>query len=922
MSVLHKIQGFGQSVWLNYLRRAFLESGELSDLLSVGISGITSSPALFAKAITHSADYDQVLQQQVAAGMPVKSIFEALLVDDMQRAADCLHPAHERSGGLDGFVSMELDPAWMYDAMNMVAEAQRLLRAVDRSNVMIEIPATEAGFEAIQALTADGVSINVTHIFAVEQYELASKAYTAGLETFVKTHSAWRIAPSSVASFSLNRIDSYVDALLKEAGLVELCGLTAIALAKVAYGRYQALFQGPQWEALAKFGARPLRLKWTRLTPRQFHYDELHYVLALIGPDTVTTLSPATLNALREHAAIAPTLENWMQRAPDHLAQIKGSGIDLAEVARALQRNSLAAYDRQFQELINSVGQKRQQLEEGWQRLHAALGEYEPIVDKALQQVCERHLIRRLWAEDVTLWPQKKTNGRHLGWLKSVTRMQENAPHLLKFTRQLRQDGFTSVLIVGMGHAVTAGDVLVRMLGQESTLHPWRRGHEALFVRTLDTIDPAAVRQQVNQLNMQRTLVVLAGKTGMCRETQALARYLAARVGVVVGDDAVSSHFAAITTRGSWLANWASTHNLRNIFYDDPAIDEAFAALSYFGLVPAALAGVDVLSILDQALAMQGNASSCNWPTRGDNMAAQLGTILAILTKAGRNKLTLILSPSVLPFGHWVARFVATGIGKQEQGIVPIVEESVGEPAVYGADRFFVHVRLRGEGQHDAPLAAIQAAGHPLVTIHLTDPCELGGWFFVWEMALAVAAVQLHVNPFTQPQLAFIESQTSQVLANFAQNGSWPLSKAAPISWESLDTFLSKAESGDFVALQVFAPRSVENDRVLGSLQCRIRDRYQLATTVDYEPASHHTNSLLHNGGAKGGHFVQFIGPMPVPDEMIPTARNLPPDAPSFGALQRAQALAVRGLLREQGRPFMRFYCEKGIALDVLPLVD
>ncbi|MEZ4644127.1 MAG: bifunctional transaldolase/phosoglucose isomerase [Chloroflexota bacterium] len=927
MTNLHTFAQLGQSVWLNYLRRAFLESGELADVLELGVCGITSTPALFAKAITHSSDYDQVLQRLSAAGVPVKKMYEALLIDDMQRAADRLHGAHEASDGLDGFVSMELDPAWMHDTVNMVAEAQRLLRAIDRVNVMIEVPATPAGIEAIRILTTDGVSLNATHIFSVDVYEQVAQAYIDGLEAYFQTHSVWRIAPSSVASFSLSRTDTAVDELLAAQGRFDLQGRTAIALAKIAYGRFQSVFTGPRWQKLVKHGGRPLRLKWTRTTPYQFHYTDTHYVEALIGPDTVITLSPVTLNAMREHGRIETTLFNWQERAQDHLATIADLGIDLDAITTHLQAASLAAYDRQFQTLIHSVSKKREQLESGWQRLDVRLGAYQPTVNETLSRLCTDRVVSRFWRHDRSLWKGIAPGvADRLGWLHVVEAMQENLDRLNTFAKTMHEEGFTQVLLVGSGGATSPGNMFSRIFGKGAALLSWQQYQPGLTLRVLDTTDPVMIRHQVNQLHLPQTLFIIADKAGHDRETRALFNYLYTRLRTVFGHDQAGKHFVAITDIGSPLAEVAYNYRFRDIFLDDPAISEPYGALSYLGLVPAALLGVNVAQILDQALAMQCNASSCNCPSAGDNLGAQLGVILATLAQAGRDKLTLVMSPAIAPFADWIEQLVATSTGKAGRGLVPVVHEPLGTPAVYGDDRLFVQMRLRGEDAADmaadAALAVLQAAGHPLVKIHLQEPAELGGCLFSWQMATAVAAHQLRLDPFAQPDIDETEQFTEQLLEAYQEQGHLPAGKAAPIATTSLEAFLATVKPGDYVALQAYVPATPETDAVLQSLRTHIRDEYHLATTVGYGPRYLHTTGQLQKGCRKCGHFIQLTTPLPADDVPIPDEPGKLDGSLTFGTLRLAQALADGQALLESGRHLLRFHVQGGMTTELAVLLN
>jgi transaldolase/transaldolase/glucose-6-phosphate isomerase len=358
MTKLHDIQKLGQSTWLNYVNRSYICSGGLRECIDMGIEGILAGAVGFEETIRNEDDYDEDIRTQMRAGMPATRIHEALIADDIQRSADLLHKIFEESEGLNGVASLEIDPALADDSDSTVATVRQMLMRIDRGNAMVEIPATLPGSEAILRLTRDGININATHVFSVSVFERVAQAYIAGLERFFKTHSVWRMTPTSVSSFSIGPIDEAVDAQLDDLGRPELKGKTAIALARVLYARYIDIFSGPRWEALAAHGARPLRPKWTDLTVRSDDLSPTAYIDALIGPGTVVALKPEEMELLMEEANVARTLLRNTDVAEEHLAKIAELNIDLERVADELQEKSLERADNQYQSLIASVIQK------------------------------------------------------------------------------------------------------------------------------------------------------------------------------------------------------------------------------------------------------------------------------------------------------------------------------------------------------------------------------------------------------------------------------------------------------------------------------------------------------------------------------------------------------------------------------------
>lgn len=908
MISLQALNAFGQSAWLNYLRRAFLESGELGDLLEEGIGGVTSTQALFAKAISHSSDYDDGLLHLLAQGKPLAAIHEMLVIDDMQRAADALHPVHEASGGLDGYVSVELDPAVIDDAVQTAAVARSRLRAVDRGNAMIEIPATPAGIEAVRELTSDGVCVNVTHVFSLAAYEQAAAAYLTGLEQFFETHTVWRIAPASVVSFSLNRIDRVVDEELARLGQEQLQGRAAIALAKMVYGRYQQIFSGPRWEKLARRGARPLRLKWTRTTPRNFAYSDLHYVEALIGPDTVMTFSPVTLNAFRQRGMAAPTLTQHTDQAQKLLVSLAALDIDLEAIAARLQQESLANFRQQHQDLLRSVRQKQNQLQAGWQRMEMELGELETAVASHTTTLCRQRVPSRLWYHDHTLWPPALA-GDQLGWLHIVETMQENLGRLQTLVQDVHKLGFTAAVLLGTGGASLPGQALAQML-------PQPRG---LTLHVLDNTHPTAIRHLARQIQPDKTLFIVADKSGETVATMALFRHFYNLAADAVGQGTARMHFAAITDNGSPLHTLAGKFRFRHVFLNDPFIPEAFGALSYFGLVPAALAGVNVAAVLDNALAMVVNASSCNCAATGDNLSAWLGVVLATLVETGRDKLTLLAPPELAPMARWIGRLVAGSLGKEQKGLVPIVDEPLRETAVYGPDRAFIY--LNKEGADPLPiLPSIQAAGHPVITLRWQDMADVGGQFFMWQMAVAVAAHLLQINPFSRPSVALIQRRAQELLDLYQQQGRLPPGKSALVNGRALEAFLAQLQPGDYVAVQAFVPPTAENEQILQDFCAGLRQRQEAPVLLSYGPAYLYDDAQLYQGGPRRGYFLQLTTPLPLEDVHIPDVAGEPGTSLSFGVLTMAQALADGQVLARSWRHMIRFHLPNGVQ-DLRPLL-
>ncbi len=349
----------GQSVWYDNISRTELTDGTLQGLIAAGIvRGVTNNPTIFEKAISGSTAYDSDIQRLDAKGLEAKTVYEALAMDDVRSAADLLQPVHTASRGSDGFVSLEVSPRLAHDAEGSVAEAKRLYQAIDRSNAMIKIPATAEGCLAIEELIATGVPVNVTLMFSQSHYDQAAHAYIRGLERALADGRSLEAIPS-VASVFVSRIDVIVDALLQEQGArTDLLGKAAIANAKILYHRFREVFTGPQWETLAARGANVQRPLWASTSTKNPAYRDVMYVEELIGPQTVSTMPPKTIEAFRDHGCVARTIDRGLAQARTVLSALAEAGIDMEQIGTRLQEEGIAAFDAAFAKLLKKLDPK------------------------------------------------------------------------------------------------------------------------------------------------------------------------------------------------------------------------------------------------------------------------------------------------------------------------------------------------------------------------------------------------------------------------------------------------------------------------------------------------------------------------------------------------------------------------------------
>lgn len=543
----------------------------------------------------------------------------------------------------------------------------------------------------------------------------------------------------------------------------------------------------------------------------------------------------------------------------------------------------------------------------------STLGGYQEIVDKALNEIKVAEILRRIWAHDYTVWasdPQEITN--RLGWLHSPENMPAHIAGIQRLVADVRGSGYTHVLLLGMGGSSLAPEVFSNVFGHD---------HDGLELAVLDSTDPGTVDAFANELDLKNTLFVVSTKSGGTVETLSFFKYFYNRTLQVVGEESTGEHFVAITDEGSKLHKMAHDYDFRATFLNDPNIGGRYSALSYFGLLPAGLVGVDLEHLLERAQTMASSSERHNYPVDGDDLAGPLGVIMGELSKAGRDKVTLITSPELANFGDWVEQLIAESTGKNGKGILPVVGERVGRPQVYGEDRLFAYLRLADDDTYDGLVEALVQAGHPLITLHLKDRYDLGGQFFLWEMATAVAGNRLGIQPFDQPNVEAAKILARQMVATYQKEGELPAGDTTPLTVNALLEFLSQGQAGDYIALQAYIQPTANAHAVLEALRQRLRNRTQLATSLGFGPRFLHSTGQLHKGDAGNGLFIQFIS-LSSDDLPIPNEAGKDDSSISFGVLKAAQALGDAQALRDAGRRVIQFQLDGDVTAALQEIVN
>jgi transaldolase/glucose-6-phosphate isomerase len=918
-SKIIKLTELGQSLWYDYMERRIIENGELAGLIDQGdVRGLTSNPSIFNHAIAESKDYDSALIPMSWAEYTDKALLEQLMIEDIMRVADLLRPLFDKTHGGDGFVSLEVRPDLAYETEKTTAEVKRLWGIVNRPNLMIKIPATKAGLPAIRQSIAAGYNVNITLIFAIERYQEVMDAYLSGLEDRVKAGKPIDHI-NSVASFFVSRIDVKVDKYLQQ--IIQsssadvdiaksLLGKIAVANARLAYQEFRKVFEGERFSKLREKGAKLQRPLWASTSTKNPDYPDTKYVDELIGRHTVNTVPPQTLTAFRHHGSVQLTIEKDLEQARKDFANLEKIGISMKRVTQELEEEGVDAFSESYFSLDEAVRKRR---------VSAAseLGSLSKPVAARILQYQSEDFLKRIYAMDPTLWttdPQAQAEVRiRMDWLNLPDLSKALLPGLKKFVSEIMDAGYTNALLLGMGGSSLASEVMSLIFSGEVT---------GLKFSILDSTDPAQVKNAAQKNPVRDTLYIVSSKSGETAEVKAMLDYFWARAHHSAGDKA-AEHFIAITDPGTPLEKLAVEQKFRKIFLAEPNVGGRYSALTAFGLVPAALMGIDVARLLDRASWMALECSPDLPISR--NPGVVLGSVIGEAALHGRDKLTIVADPEVAPFGAWLEQLIAESSGKQGKGILPVNGEQPEKPQVYGDDRLFVY--FRRSGKYDNEVKALREAGQLVLGYDFIENYALGSEFYKWELAIATACSIIGVNAFNQPDVQDSKNRTVTKVKYYQEHHKFVENKPVyddrgislygNISPDSkgisrlVDKFLQSGKPGEYVAINAYLMRDRKNNDQLQRLRSWIREQSGLATMLGFGPRFQHSTGQLHKGGANNGLFL-VITANPKDDIEIPT------EGLSFGTLEHGQALGDMEALEARGRRVLRIHLDNPDLLSTL----
>ena len=926
MNKLIELLDAGQSYWLDNLTRKKINSGEIKNRVTKeGLRGITSNPSIFNKAISRGNDYDRQIRKLVEQGKNVHEIYEDLTVKDVKDACDVLRSVYEESDGTDGFVSLEVSPYLARDTNGTIEEARRLFIKVSRPNCFIKIPGTEEGVPAIEQCLYEGININITLLFSIKSYEEVARAYINALEKRLNEGKNIKNI-ASVASFFLSRIDVLTDQLLSHyiiPGIIsgalkpeDLFGKAGIASAKLAYRSFKKIFSSERWQRLSKKGARVQKPLWASTSTKDMLYSDVLYIETLIGPDTVNTLPDDSIEAFADHGKIEEnSIEENVDNAEKVFEDLNKIGIDIDFVTQQLVNEGIEKFIIPYDNLMKTLSEKRMAfLPDKVSIQNIDFGENESQIKNTFDSLNEKQIARRIYSRDPYIWKagnnEVKLIGNRLGWL-NIEDFVRCSDEIIKFAGEVKNEKFKYVVLLGMG-----GSSLSSVVARE-TFGP-KKGFPELLV--LDNTDPEAVKDVDSKIDIHKALFIAASKSGTTTETISFTHYffnLLDKKGI----KNPGKYFVAITDEGTPLQKEAEKLKFRKVFINPADYGGRYSVLSYFGLVPAALTGIDIKKVLKDAYQMKISCGS--FIPSESNPALTLGTILGMNARLGRDKITFVISESISTFGYWAEQLLAESTGKEGKGIIPIVGENLGKPEVYEKDRVFVYLHCKHDEKEEDEnkLNALVKTGHPVVKINLENKLALGSEFFKWELATATAGRIINVNPFDEPNVAESKKNSADLLKIWKEKGQFDEDKAriagkdisvyynSDAGWapksknlpDFIKAFTKLASAPDYFALLAYFFQTPSRDRMLQKMRIRLRDNLKVATTLGYGPRYMHSTGQLHKGGPNTGVYIMFTSDA---EEDL----SIPDEAYGFATLQKAQALGDFRSLNDKNRRVIRIH--------------
>jgi transaldolase/glucose-6-phosphate isomerase len=914
----------GQGPWLDTISRKLLKSGTLKAYIEEsGLLGVTSNPSIFQQAISQGEGYEQDIRKLVKRGASTVEIYDALTISDIREACDLFLPVFKKTCGEHGFVSLEVLPNLAFNESDTVLEARRLFRLVNRPNVMIKVPATGQGIRAVRQLIGEGINVNVTLIFSQKNYGDVAHAYLDGLEALAKKGGDLA-SVHSVASVFVSRIDTDIDKQLdaklatdtdssRRMLLAELKGKAAIANSKMIYRAFKELFHSDRFLKLKAQGAYVQKALWASTSTKNPSYPDLLYVEPLVGHDTVNTLPQNTWEALLAHGEIRPnTVEEGLADAEAAVAELKNIGIDIHAVCDRLQQDGVKSFMNSFESLMTTLEKKRDVKMVPNVKVNVSLPAYlEKTVNDAVAQLAKKDVHARWLAKDPTLWSNDPVHQKvilnRLGWVDNCEKISGKIYEIDELQAKIFKEKVRDIVLLGMGGSSLAAEVLSLILKKPS--QKVTGALKGIRFHLLDTTDPASILKVEKAVRYPSTMFLVGSKSGSTIETRSQYQYFFDRVKKFYRNDEnkAASRFVIVTDHGSPLETLGRSKAFGGLFLNPQDIGGRYSALSFFGLVPAALLGIDVRPVLSDAGRFLQNMRATKDVSKNEGIA--LGILLGALALKGKDKLTFWTSPDLASFADWAEQLIAESTGKDGKGITPVAGEPMLDLSRYGSDRVFVTLRLKGESEKlwTARIKALKAKGFPVLDFVWSDGVNVGGEFLRWEVATSFASVVLKVNPFDEPNVTESKNITSRLLEDIKKKKALPQPgkllavkgvKLTPADEKLLRAFFAKLPANGFVSLLAYVDRSPATKKALQGLQKLLAAVLKVPVLSGFGPRYLHSIGQLYKGGPKQGVFIEFF----VKD---PKDVKIPGEVYGFSQLKRAQAMGDYEAITSKGLPVL-----------------
>lgn len=903
----------GQSVWYDNIERGMLVNGEMARMINDGeVYGVTSNPSIFEKSISSSAAYDDTLQSMAWAGLNKEQIYLELVREDIQAVADLFLPVFEATNGIDGMVSVEINPLLAYDTEKSIEDGRALWAQMNRRNVMIKVPATKAGLPVIEALVSEGINVNATLIFSIPRYIEVMEAYLSGLEKRL----AYNLPIdniASVASFFISRIDSLVDSRLEEYRdanpqavdqIAALTGKIAVDNARLAYQEFLKFFAAERFDYLQQNGAKVQRPLWASTGTKNKMYSDTLYVDELVAPESVNTIPPVTLKAFLDHGATESRIAKDLPRATENFNALPEMGFDFIHIAQELEDDGVDKFKQAYLSLLETIEAKRL-------FFNAELADLGGPVRDALKKAADEVYVSSLFEHEPSFWTKNVNDyeeiRERLGWLSLPGQQYPLVEELTAFKDKLLSEGYQFVFVLGMGGSSLAPEVMSQAIAP--------LGGEGLKLQIIDTTSPDEIAFRMRDIDLKKTLFVVSSKSGGTSETMSALKYFWAAMEKCDPEN-VGRHFVAVTDPNTSLQDLAHRKGFRKVFNARPDVGGRFSVFTHFGLVPAALMGIDLHRFI-----RQGDASDLqsrkNVPYPA-NPNLMLGLVLGEAAKHGKDKLTFIAEGFTSSLVPWLEQLIAESSGKEGKGILPIENEPILPGQHYPKDRIFIYFKT--DASKIDLVQELKNSGHVVVTIAIAEPYAIAREFYRWEYATAIACALLQVNAFDQPNVQLSKTIARDVINAYQKNGKlddgepiWENDEAVVYGFKNTDAlqetelealllaYARAVPEKGYVVLSGFIPRLEENFEFLQALRGKILNAVNKATALGFGPRFLHSTGQFHKGGPAGGLFMHFTKDAEHDFE-------IPGERMSFGTLQRAQALGDVQALVQKDRDVLRVH--------------